>query len=96
VAGSEAAFSCRTDQRVLEAMAGTFFGGPGCRRGGCGVCRVRVLDGIFDTGPMSAVHVSADDREAGVALACCIYPRSDLVLQAAPKRSSTTKDATRP
>ncbi len=87
-------------------MAGTFFGGPGraarpdlrigCRRGGCGVCRVRVLDGIFDTGPMSAVHVSADDREAGVALACCIYPRSDLVLQAAPKRSSTTKDATRP
>ncbi len=53
----------------------------GCRRGGCGVCRVRVLSGEYDSGPMSRAHVSAQDEAAGVVLACCIYARSDLSLR---------------
>lgn len=53
----------------------------GCRRGGCGVCRVRVLAGEYDKGPMSRAHVSAADEAAGVVLSCCIYPRSDLSLR---------------
>jgi ferredoxin len=53
----------------------------GCRRGGCGICRVRVLDGEYDSGPMSRSCVSAEDEAAGIVLACCIYPRSDLSLR---------------
>jgi ferredoxin len=53
----------------------------GCRRGGCGICRVRVLEGEYDSGPMSRAHVSAEDEAAGVVLSCCIYPRSDLSLR---------------
>jgi len=53
----------------------------GCRRGGCGICRVRVLSGEYDSGPMSRACVSAEDEAAGVVLACCIYPRSDLSLR---------------
>jgi ferredoxin len=53
----------------------------GCRRGGCGICRVRVLSGEYDSGPMSRSCVSAEDEATGVVLACCIYPRSDLSLR---------------
>ena len=53
----------------------------GCRRGGCGVCRVRVREGNFTRDPMSRAHVSAEEEAGGVVLACCIYPRSELSLR---------------
>jgi ferredoxin len=56
----------------------------GCRRGGCGVCRVRVLEGDYRRDPMSRTHVSVEDEAAGLVLACCIYPLSDLSLRLEP------------
>jgi ferredoxin len=53
----------------------------GCRRGGCGVCRVRVLAGAYRADRMSRAHVSEEQEAAGVALSCCIYPLSDLSLR---------------
>jgi ferredoxin len=53
----------------------------GCRRGGCGVCRVRVLDGEYRCEPMSRAHVSEADQAAGLVLSCSIYPLSDLSLR---------------
>jgi len=53
----------------------------GCRRGGCGICRVRVTSGSFATAPMSRAHISEENEAAGIVLACCIYPLSDLSLQ---------------
>jgi len=95
VAGFEAGFACRADQRVLEALAATPFCAPsrpmrpdlkiGCRRGGCGVCRVRVLAGSYETTVMSAAFVTQGERSERFALACCLYPRSDLVVEPARK-----------
>ncbi len=53
----------------------------GCRRGGCGVCRVRVLSGDYRSDVMSRAHVSAEDEAEGVVLACCIYAQSNLSLR---------------
>lgn len=94
IEGADASFACRADQRVLEALEATWFGpgGPkrpdlkvGCRRGGCGVCRVLVLAGEFDAAPMSAAFVDEEERREGYALACSIFPRSDLLLRPARK-----------
>jgi ferredoxin len=52
----------------------------GCRGGGCGICRVRVIEGTYRTGKMSRRHVSEEDLAKGYALACRLYPTSDLVL----------------
>ena len=38
----------------------------GCRRGGCGVCRVRVLEGDYRSDPMSRTHVSVEDEAGGL------------------------------
>lgn len=53
----------------------------GCRNGGCGVCKVRVLSGEFRCGPMSARRVTPAERELGLALACRLYPHSDLEVE---------------
>lgn len=53
----------------------------GCRRGGCGICRVRVTSGEYRRDPMSRDHVSAEEEATGLVLACCIYPLSDLSLR---------------
>ena len=82
-----ATFLCRSDERLLAAMERTF-ARPipvGCRRGGCGVCRVRILEGRYTTAPMSAAYVNSAEREKGYALSCCVFPASDLVVELAPK-----------
>jgi len=81
--GTEVNFSCAGDEAVLSMM---FRNGKGplrygCCGGGCGICRMKVVSGEwFAFKPMSAAHVSEDDKKRGVVLLCCIQPRSDLVI----------------
>ena len=53
----------------------------GCRGGGCGVCRIRILSGQYESKKMSCKHVTGEDRERGIALACRIYPRGELRIE---------------
>ena len=74
----------RPDSRsVLEGMEALGKKGipVGCRQGGCGVCKVRILEGQYVRRVMSRAHVSAEEEAAGCALSCRIYPSSDLRLQ---------------
>lgn len=101
VEGTSGESRCSVEERVLVALEraqglGRIKGLPrrlpvGCRRGGCGICRVRVLSGEFEHSPMSHAHISNDDLAGGVVLACSIYPLSDLSLRletpAPPKRT---------
>lgn len=91
IAGDGAPSLCASDERVLDALErdGCEEVRVGCRRGGCGACRVRIVSGEYETIKMSRAHVSAEDRERGYALSCRLFPRSDLVLEPAyvgPKR----------
>lgn len=56
----------------------------GCRGGGCGKCRIRVLDGDYQSKRMSRAWVSEEDEAEGVVLACRIFARSDLTIVSAP------------
>lgn len=56
----------------------------GCRSGGCGVCRVRVIDGPYTTKRMSARFVTADQAADGYALACRLFPDGDITVTADP------------
>ena len=76
-------FPCGAGENVLAAMrranAGPFR--YGCFGGGCGACKMRIVSGsyvIFK--PMSRAHVSTTEQQAGLALLCCVYPNSDLIL----------------
>jgi len=82
---SGAQFSCPDGECVLIAMEhqGLKHIPIGCRRGGCGTCRVRVTGGRYRTRKMSRAQVSEIDEQTGYALACRLIPETDLTLRLA-------------
>lgn len=96
--GSDSPFACRPGETALEAMeracglGRAMIGAKripvGCRRGGCGVCRVQVLAGSYRLLPQSRCHVSEQEEGDGYALACRLVPDGDLDLRPALKPRS--------
>ena len=89
VRGTDRVVSCGAAEKVLVAIERAFHrSGPlpvrvGCRQGGCGACRVRVLSGRYTTGKMSREHVTEEEERQGYALACRIHPLGDLEIEPA-------------
>ena len=83
-------YQCAPDRNLLIAMEQLGRRGipVGCRNGGCGVCKVKVIAGDISTRVMSRAHVSADEEAAGIVLACRAFPRSDLKLLALDKMAA--------
>jgi ferredoxin len=80
-------FACREAETALNALARSGRKGIplGCRGGGCGVCKVEVVEGHFSKRPMSRCHVSEAEEACNHVLACCIVPESDLQLRVVGK-----------
>ncbi len=76
-------YSCAPTESLLEGMQRLGRRGipVGCRGGGCGVCKIEILGGEFQTRVMSSDHVDDDDRAHRRLLACRVYPSSDLSLK---------------
>jgi ferredoxin len=75
-------YACADTRSLLEGMEALGRRGipVGCRNGGCGVCKVQVVSGVYTSRVMSRAHVSADDEREGRVLACRVRPASDLSL----------------
>ena len=81
-------FLCGEDQHLLQGMQNFRLGVPmleaipvGCRGGGCGICRIHILSGEYESLKMSRKHIPEEDQASGVVLACRIYPRSELRIE---------------
>ena len=75
-------YTATETRSVLEGMDALGKKGipVGCRQGGCGVCKVQVLEGQYTRRVMSRAHISAEEESTGCVLSCRIYPNSDLRL----------------
>lgn len=73
-------YSCPPDRDILRGMELLGRKGipVGCRGGGCGICKIQVLEGEVRTGKMSAEHIGEEDRGNRIFLACKVYPDTDL------------------
>ncbi len=56
----------------------------GCRGGGCGVCKIRILSGSYRKRVMSKAHISPQDLANGIVLACRVFPESDMEIAPEP------------
>ncbi|GAA6142769.1 2Fe-2S iron-sulfur cluster binding domain-containing protein [Hydrogenophaga sp. 5NK40-0174] len=76
-------YLCREDRSLLEGMESLQRKGipVGCRNGGCGVCKVQVLEGSYVSRVMSRDHVSVEDEAKGRVLACRVKPTSAIRLE---------------
>ncbi|WP_407280642.1 2Fe-2S iron-sulfur cluster-binding protein [Aromatoleum evansii] len=84
-------YDCAPDESLLAGMVRLGRRGipAGCCGGGCGVCKVEIIAGVFEARAMSRDHVSADDEAQGRVLACRVYPRSDVSLRVLGKMHKT-------
>ncbi len=80
ITDTQESFRCLDERSVLQGMEALGKRGipVGCRQGGCGVCKVRVLEGSYSKRVMSRAHVSAEEEAEGCVLSCRIKPTSDL------------------
>jgi 3-phenylpropionate/trans-cinnamate dioxygenase ferredoxin reductase subunit len=90
VAQTGESYLCATGESLLQGMLRLGRKGipAGCVNGGCGVCKVQVLEGrVTSLGPVSRAHVSADEEAAGVTLACRVAPATPVTLAVVGKFS---------
>ena len=83
---TQESFACAPGESLLLGMLRLGRKGipVGCINGGCGVCRVRVLEGqVQRLGPISRAHVSVEDEASQCTLACRVTPLSDVRLELA-------------
>ena len=81
-------YACAVGENLLKGM--TLLGRKGipvgCVNGGCGVCKVKILEGTVETlGPVSRAHVTEEEECQGYTLACRVGPTSEVVLEVAGK-----------
>jgi ferredoxin len=81
-------YLCATQESLLRGMVRLGRKGipAGCLNGGCGVCKVRIVEGsITRIGPVSRAHVGAAEELQGYTLACRVSPATPVRLEIAGK-----------
>lgn len=77
-------YVCATDENLLKGMLKLGRKGipAGCVSGGCGVCKVRIVEGeVRSLGPVSRAHVSVEEESQGITLACRVAPATPVRLE---------------
>ncbi|MCS7475541.1 2Fe-2S iron-sulfur cluster-binding protein [Umezawaea endophytica] len=81
----------RTDETVVDALRRAGWRSPyRCRRGGCGACKGRLVEGrVRYSLPVADSVLDDAERAAGLCLPCRAVPVTDVVLDlgAAPLRA---------
>lgn len=83
VVNREQTFHCESGLNLLVGMErdNSESIGVGCRGGGCGMCKIKILEGEYTTKRMSKAHISQEESAQGFALACRVFPQGDLKLE---------------
>lgn len=86
VDGTDVVIATRADEPILAALCRHGYAYRfGCRRGGCGMCKVTVLSGQIDYRvTVSAQVLTEDDVQAGICLSCRAVPQTDTVIRLSP------------
>ena len=76
-------FDIKGNEDVLSTLERNNYAGifVGCRRGGCGLCKIQIIAGDYDLLKMSADYISIEDIKNKIALACCVIPKTDLKIK---------------
>ena len=86
IAQTGESYPCPLDESLLKGMLKLGRKGipAGCVNGGCGVCKVRILEGeVSKLGPVSREHVSVEEEANGYTLACRVAPVTAVRLEVA-------------
>ncbi|MBB6443923.1 2Fe-2S iron-sulfur cluster-binding protein [Bacillus benzoevorans] len=78
----ERTFTGNENENILDASIRTHGGiKVGCKRGGCGLCKIKVVEGEIKHGAVSRSVLPLQEEEEGYALACRAMPKSDITIE---------------
>lgn len=76
-------YFCQDNETVLDALErfddNNLF--IGCRKGGCGACKIEILEGKYKLNKMNREHISIQEEENNIVLACCVRPIGNLKIK---------------
>ncbi|MEW9670019.1 2Fe-2S iron-sulfur cluster-binding protein [Ammoniphilus sp. 3BR4] len=76
------AFTCNHSQSLLDAALLQGIRIPyACKGGGCGMCKIKVEEGLFERGLSSKDVLPDTERTMNYSLACKTYPKGDIKLR---------------
>ncbi len=76
-------FSCEANETILAAAIRNGVGLPyGCKNGGCGSCKGKLVDGDVTLGKHQERALPPAEQQAGQTLFCCAVPTSDVTIEA--------------
>jgi len=83
VAGADVSIELRSREPILTGLFRSGYAyRVGCKRGGCGICKVDLVEGEVDYPvTVSADVLTADEHAAGVCLSCRAVPVADSVIR---------------
>ena len=74
--------SCSNDKNLMDSLSSSSNVAPkGCHNGGCGICKIKIHSGEYDTLKMSRKHISEEEEKNGIVLACRVLPKSDMNIE---------------
>ena len=75
-------FLCPPEKTIGEAARAQMVKAPiACNGGGCGFCKVKVMDGQFKMDKYSKDALSDEELESNLILICKTHPLSDMHLE---------------
>ncbi len=82
VAGDDVEVELLEGETILEGLYRNGYAYRiGCRRGGCAICKVDLLDGdVTYNRPVAANVLTDDERAAGTCLSCRAVPAGDVTV----------------
>lgn len=78
----EVTVELKSGETILDALqrAGYAYR-VGCRRGGCGICKVNVVRGdVTYVRPLAEGVLSDEDQRSGIAVSCRAVPETDITI----------------
>ncbi|ODP34243.1 CDP-6-deoxy-delta-3,4-glucoseen reductase [Pandoraea sp. ISTKB] len=75
-------FQVEDGEAVLSAALRQGVGLPyGCKNGGCGSCKAKLVEGTVEHGSHPSSALTKDEETRGFALLCCAHAKGDLVIE---------------
>ncbi|MDY3205412.1 MAG: 2Fe-2S iron-sulfur cluster binding domain-containing protein [Arcobacter sp.] len=83
---------CLEDKNLMDSLyVYTDLVPKGCHNGACGVCKIKVHNGEFCKDKMNRKHISQDEENDNILLACKVFPKGDMEIEFISRAKNESK-----
>jgi len=74
--------ACNEDKHLMDSLSVCQDLVPhGCHNGACGICKITIHNGNYEKLKMNRKHISEEEENSNIVLACRTFPKSDMEIE---------------